>query len=259
MGLEKRHQRVIVCIALLMCPIWPCLFVYNKIRRMDRRPKPQAQHNYVIYIPAPEIPRPRPLTPPLGTEQGEPQRVVGEPARSAILRRPRTKSQSAFFRVLPLEIREMIYVEVLASESALFPKRVGNRLCCDRYDYEHFETIYKDRPPDEIEKIFKQHLKRPKETIMGLLTSCRRMYVSHTQPVSQTNQCLCLSTNSTHGQVHGVCQHLLYAKRLPFPRPGRPQLRPKMDHPQSAAINPACLDRYLQRLARQAPVLGSRV
>jgi hypothetical protein len=30
-----------------------------------------------------------------------------------------------------------------------------------------------------------------------------------------------------------------------------------MDHPKSAAINPACLDRYLQRLSRQAPVLGA--
>jgi hypothetical protein len=164
-------------------PILPYLFVYKKIRQRDKRPKPQAQHNFVIYVPAPEIPRPRSLTPALGNEPGE-KGLVSESVQSSILRRTRAQSQSAFFRMLPLEIREMIYVEALTSEYALFPKRVGNRLCCDRYDYEHFETTYKDRSPDEIERIFKQHLKRPKETIMGLLTSCRRMYVSHLPSVA---------------------------------------------------------------------------
>ncbi|KAJ0418737.1 hypothetical protein BJY00DRAFT_314648 [Aspergillus carlsbadensis] len=192
MGFTNRDVALIIGLSLLCCPFTPCICVYRRIHDKFRKPKPYIPRSYgVVTVPPPEIPRPRPLTPPLENEDDEEQEEDeaetpaeaateaaddSDGAQAAIRQKTYTQSQSSFFQVLPPEIRQMIYFEVLVPQFALFPAQWGDSIRCQRWDHEHLAASYKDTPHDEWERIWEQRRMRPRQTIMGLLTSCRRIY-----------------------------------------------------------------------------------
>ncbi|KAL4882978.1 hypothetical protein BJY04DRAFT_216696 [Aspergillus karnatakaensis] len=120
---------------------------------------------------------------------------------------------SPFFNKLPLEIRHMVYCQVLAFPVplSLVPARWEDVIWSERVDWEYIGSIARLPNRWTLDRLHRQSLNW---TIWGLLASCRRIYSESIRILYEQNTILITDLRTTSSIPTAIVPHRLVTIRL---------------------------------------------